>query len=47
MPAEIRPIQRLPGAFAVLPAGLDADPAACPAVLARAQHFADLSHGAC
>ncbi|KAG2439266.1 hypothetical protein HXX76_004627 [Chlamydomonas incerta] len=45
VPAEIRPIQRLPGAFAVLPAGLDADPAAAPAVLARAQHFADLSHG--
>ncbi|KXZ52727.1 hypothetical protein GPECTOR_8g120 [Gonium pectorale] len=42
VPAEIRPLARLPGAFAVLPAGLDSSD---PRVAARAGHFANLEHG--
>ncbi|PNH06279.1 hypothetical protein TSOC_007366 [Tetrabaena socialis] len=42
VPAEIRPVQRLPGAYAVLVSGLDAKD---PRVAARASHFANLEHG--
>jgi hypothetical protein len=42
VPAEIRPIQRLPGAYAVLSSGLDSPD---PRVAARASHFANLEHG--
>ncbi|KXZ52729.1 hypothetical protein GPECTOR_8g122 [Gonium pectorale] len=42
VPAEIRPLARLPGAFAVLTAGLDSSD---PRVAARAGHFANLEHG--
>ncbi|GLC43075.1 hypothetical protein PLESTM_001428100 [Pleodorina starrii] len=42
VPAEIRPIQRLPGAYAVLASGMDSTD---PRVAAKASHFANLEHG--